>query len=392
MAADNAKGMAMWFETVAEAERMAAEERAHQFQPAGSSSATVSSPDHKVRPPRPVLIAPAAPSHLDALRSLIAKRHELVNKSLFTDIKRLAAGAKLTKKQLRSLTDWFGNYSQMRCFVPTSRKDPNLNELIVILEDALRHRKDFVEGRILVVPCLVYAGKLDNARTHLEEASKFLDQKGLNYTPFRLDCCWSWLSLQEPTAVERFVDAFKNPRVVPEKQLTATQSMIVSVHSYQMFRFHAAKDYLEKALRKADAMERPAESLTEGMLADAAFFYLVAGNPKVRDANRGEMLLDKIPAGSNSWVVRRARAALKASKAMAAQGEAAEALWDAAVDDLKACRQESLPTLDTEIDEQLERYRRREPWFHERPKQAASTADDAAYRPPVNEVVAGALR
>jgi hypothetical protein len=89
----------------------------------------------------------------------------------------------------------------------------------------------------------------------------------------------------------------------------------------------------------------------QGLLADAAFFYLVAGNPNVRDEKRGEELLAKIPVGNQSWAVRRARAALSASKASVASASAAATIWDTAVRELEACRGESLPTLDSEIDE-----------------------------------------
>lgn len=389
-AADTPGGVANWFELVAEAERLAEADAHRQEKPAPAPApAPVPSPGEDQPPPRPhAVIAPPPPANLDALRALIEKRNRFVNERLFETVKKLAAGGRAEPRQIQALTDWFAIYFQMRAFQPTSRRDPNLGSVTEVLQDAIGRRQDFVEGRILLATCHMYAGKPQDARSQLEEASRFLTARGLNPSPFGLDCCGGWLRLGEPDAVKGFVTVLKNERIVPENRLTVVQAMLVAVHAWQTFRFNDAKSYFEKALRKAKAFDKaPMAPGVEGVVADAALFYLVAGNPETRDTRRGAMLLDKIPADNRTWTTRRARAALEASKAVDAD-DAAE-LWDAAVRELEACRQDSLPTLDAEIDEQLARYRTREPWFRERPKAPAKAEGGASNRQSAGHVADG---
>lgn len=379
LAADSAGGVANWFETVAEAERLAEAEADKRHTPAPAPAPIpVPPPGGNEPPPRPVVVVdrPLA-ADVNALRALIEQRDRQVNGGLFTTVRKLTVGRRPTQDELQALRDWFTTYFQMRALMPASRKDPNLAAVTKILEEAVRRRTDFVEGRILLASCLLYAGRPNEARTQLEEASRFLHDRSLNPSPFGLDCCGGWLRLGEPDRVARFIMDLKNKRIVPEHKLTAVQALLVAVHSWQTFRFGEAKEYFEKSLRKARAFDKaPVSPGVQGLLADAALFYLVAGSEGARNVARGEMLLEKIPDANRSWAVRRARAALNASKAATADAADAAGFWDAAIGELEACRQESLPTLDTEIDEQLANYRNRELWLRERAKPPAK-ADGA---------------
>jgi len=384
LAADTAGGVANWFETVAEAERLAEAEAGKPQTPPASpppAPAPVPSLGASEQPPRPAVVMPHAQAiNPDDLRPLIDKRNKLVNRSLFDAIKRLAEGRRPNHEQMRLLKDWFALYFQMRTFVPTSRKDPHLPAVIAILEDAVRRRADFVEGRILAVTCLLYADRSDDARKHLDEASKFLTDRGLNPTPFGLDCCAGWLRFGEPGNVKGFISVLKDKKVVPEEKLTAFQAWLIANYSWQTFRYNDSKDYFEKALRRAEAFVGEPVPATQRLIADAALFYFVAGNPATRDTKRGDMLLERIPKASQFWGARRARAALNAAKAAAAEEKESAELWEAAVNDLEACRQECLPMLDGEIDEQLATYRRRELWFRQRPTPAPKPDGDAFHR------------
>lgn len=392
LAADTAGGVANWFETVAEAERMAEAEIAKQKPPLPPPPAPGPAPDGNQLPPQPA-IGPGPAANLNELQLLIDKRNKLVNNGLFNAIKRVNAGGKANPQEMRSLTDWFTTYFRMRAFVPANRRDPNVGAVIGILDNAVKRRGDFVEGRILLVPCLLYAGRHDDAKQHLQGASDFLTNRGLNPTPFGLDCCAGWLRLGQPDQVRAFIVDLKNPKIVPNHKLNAVQALLVAIHSWQTFRFNDAKDYFEKSLRRADAFnkaEDPAPGV-QSLLADAAFFYLAAGNAATRDAGRGVMLMGRIPEANQSWEVLRARAALSAAQAKDAQGPEADRFWADAVRLLEDCRKESLPTLDDEIDEQLARYRLRELWYRERPKDQARPKDVAAGDEAAREAADGAV-
>ena len=107
--------------------------------------------------------------------------------------------------------------------------------------------------------------------------------------------------------------------------------------------------------------------------ADVALFLLAAGHEGVRAAGRAKKRLATIVPGqpaADCWQVRRARAALKATKAeqavAAGDFQAADGLWQEAVAELTASRSESIPTLDAEIDEQLNACRERKVWYRKR--------------------------
>lgn len=363
LAADTAAGLANWFETVAEAERLADDAEEKRL-----AAAAEPGPRPPPAPAGPTTLQPgiAVPAASDDLRLLIDQRNRLVTESLLSVVKKLVLGGRPSGQQLQSLRDWFATYFQMREFMPSSRNDPNLPAVTNILEEAVKRRGSFVEGRVLLAACYIYASRAKDAHAQAEEASKFLDQRGLNPTPFGLDCCAVWLRMGRPDDVQGFIDVLKNEKIIPANKLTAFQALLVAVHSWQTFRFNESKDYFEKSLQKCQAFgPDPLSPAVQGLLADAALFYLVAGNKNVRDASRAEMLLKKIPDSNHAWAVVRARAALHAVQASAADDAT---LWDTAVRQLEACRQDALPTLDTEIDQQLAMYRQHELWFRERAK------------------------
>lgn len=70
-----------------------------------------------------------------------------------------------------------------------------------------------------------------------------------------------------------FIGDLKNEKIVPPNRLTAVQSLLVASHASQLFRWGEAKEYYEKALRRAEAFkEGPVVAGVQGLLADAAIF------------------------------------------------------------------------------------------------------------------------
>jgi hypothetical protein len=373
VAADTADGLANWFETVAEAERLA-----------GQGAAKPAAAGGKLGPANPAAPRPApAPGGANIavleLKQLIDRRNQLVDRTkLFALLEQVRRGEQLDPKQEKTLRgalrDWFKIYFEMRDLQPLSRRDPNLVDVTGVLAQATGTRKDFVEGRILGAVCQVYGGKPDQAAKSLEQASDFLSRHALNPSPIGHDCCAAWLMLGQPEAVTQFIEVLKDLKAKKALRdgLTPFQVWLVATHAWQKFRYNEAKEYFELALKKANVWAGKAAE-APGLVADAASFYLLAGANPPRDPTRGEKLLGLFGgAPPASWAMQRAQAALKASQATqaAAQGDAtnARATWAAAVSELEQCRQDCLPVLDVEIDAQLQAYRDEKVWYRERPK------------------------
>lgn len=370
IAADNAAGLSNWFETVAEAERLAEKEagQAAGGQPAGAPPAVGGA-----APRVNVAIQPAV--NPAELQGLIDQRHRHVDNTQL--LRKLAKPKRLNRAEQKKfdadLMAWLTLYFKLRAFVPTSRRDPNLPVITGALEAAVGKRADFGEGRVLAAVCLLYGGDFEQAQRRLEEASTFLGAHGLNVSPPGQDCCYGWLALQRPQAVKGYVETLEDPKKFPTRIMTAYQSLLVGNHGWQTAEFNNAKTFYQQVVSKTDVFKNPPTAAVTPMIADVAMFFLAAGNEGVRDPVRAEKLLDTIvpgQPGADSWQVRRARAVLKATKADRAvsEGRQAEgtALWEEAVRELTSCRQDSLPTLDAEIDEQLQAYRERKAWFRQR--------------------------
>lgn len=386
VAADTAAGLANWFDTVAEAERLA-----------GQGAAKPAAAGGKRGPANPAAPQPApAPGAANVavleLKQLIDRRNQLVDRTkLFVLLEQVRRGEQLDPRQEKTLRgalrDWFKIYFEMRDFQPRSRRDPNLADVTGVFAQATGARKDFVEGRILGAVCQLYVGKPDQAAALLEQGSDFLSSHALNPSPLGHDCCAAWLVLGKPEAVTRFIDVLKDlkSKKVLRDGLTPYQVWLVSTHAWQTFRYNEAKEYFELALRKADVWNGGAGDAS-GLIADAATFYLLAGAAPPRDPSRGEKLIALgAAAPPASWAMQRAQAALKAAQATqaAAEGDAAKAraTWAAAVSELEQCRQDCVPVLDAEIDAQLQAYRDGKAWYRARPKpvpqQAAAQAAGA---------------
>lgn len=386
---DTSSGLSAWFETVAEAERMAQQAApghpgpggdGDQQNPPGSPPASPGG-----QPPQPPAPAGAADTNTK-LGELIGRRNDLVTKTkLFTLLRKMATRKKLSKPErdalARALRDWFRLYFQMRAFQPNSRRDPNLPEVRRTFDEAVQARGDFVEGRILAAICHLYGGDDDRARKLLLEASGFLTAHALNVSPLGQDCCAHWLALGQPEAVEGYVNVLKDEKTFPRRLRTPMQAVLVAVHGWQADRPTWAREYFEEALQKARVWNGGGAAAA-GLVAEAATFYLLAGTRPPRDPARGEQLLGQLvdmPPEKVTWPLRRARAALAAASAgrkeEAGEQAAADTLWAEAVQELEACRRDCLPTLDGEIDAQLKAYRGRAPWYRERRQEAAEAED-----------------
>lgn len=366
-AAETEGGHANWFATVAEANRLAEEERKKDPRPAPRPAPPP--PDAGGKRPDPPVFEPPRPAP-HTLDGLITTRNRLIDDERVLDlIRQLAQGRKPTQRELGSLSKWFQTYFRIRALVPSSRRDPNLAGTTQALVRAAQ-RKDFMEARILGAVCHMFAGNDDAAAKLLDEASRLLHENQLNPSPFGQDCCLAWLLLGQPERVKGYVGVLTNKKLVPERLMTSFQATLVAMHEWQTYQFNDAKKYFNLAIDKAQILK--ADDLSEGaqsLAADAALFFLVAGNPGVRNPTQGARLLARIPDDNRMWRVLRARAALSASKAAdaATDGTEAELLWEEAVKELDACRQDSLPTLDKEIDAQLAKYRGKQLWYRERP-------------------------
>jgi len=372
--ADTQGGLSNWFETVAEAERLAEQQAQQQQQPQQKPQQPPA-----VNPgPRPV-VAPQPAVNVAALRGLIADRNRLIDKTkLLASLAKWAGNKRLDKRESQKLPGDFQRYLalyfQMRDFVPTKRGAPNLPAVVGVFQEAIRARKDFGEGNVLAATCLLYGGDPVSAKQQLEEASKFLTAHWLNVSPPGQDCCYGWLALQRPQAVSGYVDILENPKDFPRRTLTPYQAMLVGDYGWQTGQFNGAAKFFPLVFIKANAAKNPPPVPVARMIAKAALFFLAAGNAAARDPERAEKFLETIPAGHpafDAWEVRRARAALHAWQAdqAAANGDQvkANALWQAAVQEIEACRSDSLPTLDAEIDQQIEAYRNRKVWYKQRP-------------------------
>jgi len=369
-AADTPGGLANWFETVAEAERMAEQGMQRPLQPQPEPQADG----------RPVAVGARA-INLDDLRTLIQRRHDHINRTkLFGPLAKLAKNQKLTKQEQQrlpgDLTEWFKRYFAMRAFLPSSRLDPALPAVTAEFEQAIKVREDFVEGRILAAACHLYSGDLQRAAERLEQASKFLSAHWLNVSPLGQDCCSSWLQIGRPEQVDGYVKSLKNKKAFPPKLMTSYQAWLVATHAWLNFRYNEAGDYFKQSLEKANVFGGKANAGVAGLIADAALFRLVASSNLARDPKHGAKLVALLPEGSESWPAVRARAALHAWQAeeasAAGDAEAAGRLWKQAVEGLEACSRECLPTLDAEIADQLQAYRDRKVWYRERPAPAAA--------------------
>jgi hypothetical protein len=380
--ADTQGGLSNWFETVAEAERLAEQQAQQLQQPEQKPQQKPQQPPAENPGPRPV-VAPQPAANVARLRGLIADRNRLIDKTkLLASLETLARNKRLDREESKKLPGDFQRYLelyfQMRVFVPTLRGDPNLPAVVGVLQEAIRARKDFGEGRVLAAACLLYDGEPVSAKQQLDEASKFLTEHRLNVSPPGQDCCYCWLALQRPQAVKGYVDILENPKVFPLRILTPYQAMLVGDYGWQTGQFNGAGRFFPLVFSKANAAKNPPPVPVARMIAKAALFFLAAGNAAARDSERAKKFLETIPAGLDAWEVRRARAALQAWQAdqAAANGDQQKAagLWQAAVQEIEACRRESLPTLDAEIDQQIEAYRNRQVWYKQRPAAAVPAA------------------
>lgn len=369
-AADTPTGLSNWFETVAEAERMAEEEAGR-----GAGKQMVDGPSGVDGGAPRVNVAPQPVVKQVELQRLVDERNRLIDRTQL--LRALARPQNRNKAQQQKLNAdlmaWLTLYLKLRAFVPTSRREPNLPVTAGTLEAAIGKRHDFGEGRILAAACHLYGGDFERARQRLDEASKFLSDHGLNVSPPGQDCCSSWLALQRPQAVKGYVETLENPKVFPPRIMTAYQSLLVGNHGWQTAEFNNAKTFYQRVVSKTEVFKKPPAASVVPMVADVALFFLAAGSEGVRDPERAERLLDRIVRGqpaADAWQVRRARAALQATKAhqAVAEGRLAEGsdLWQDAARELTACRQDSLPTLDAEIDEQLQAYREKKVWYRQR--------------------------
>jgi len=352
-AADTPGGLAAWFDTVAEAQRLA-EQGAGQAQPGKPAPQPAGQP---ATPGRPQAVALTVDPQ--ALRALFAKRHGLVDDSrLFESLRQLARGEKPSDARLRnlptSLQAWFATYFEMLAFLPQSRADVALPEVRRILEDEIRGRNDFVEGRVMASVCHLYAGDRKLAEQRLQEATSFLKDHLLYYSILAQDCCYAWLLIGEPKIVTGYIADLEE---LPKPRRTPYQSMLIAIYNWQSFRYNAAKESFEEALQKAAVFAQGPRPGTDRLAVDAAFFYLVAGTDPPRDPKRGARLLDCVTPANQSWPCRRARAALYASQAD----------WNRARQELQACVAEALPVVSAEISEQLAAYDRQEEWVRKRP-------------------------
>lgn len=157
-AADTAAGVANWFETVAEAERLAEADAAAGGRPPPGR------PRPGNPPPEPQDPSAWSPVDLNDLTATIDKRNRIVNQRLLDALEDPARRGALDRGQIGTLTDWFKCYFQMREFLPTGRNHPNIGGMTDVLQRAIGQRGDFVEGRILLATCHLYAGQPKDAR------------------------------------------------------------------------------------------------------------------------------------------------------------------------------------------------------------------------------------
>jgi hypothetical protein len=371
-AAESSAGLANWFETVAEAERLA--------RPAAKPPKPGADDKPKSKQPGPPQVSGTQkPNIVQELEGLIKKRNELVTHTkLFELIAQVNQGNPLSPRQQKTLRtalrDWFKLYFQMLDLQPGSRRDPNLVDVAEVYEQAARSRQDFVEGQILGAVCEAYRGDVEKAVQRLNRATDFLNHHALNVSPLGYSCCASWLVLGRPEMVSEFVGVLKGERKRPKREISAYQALLIGTHAWHLFRYNEAREYFEVALQKTDAWKGGA-CHAPGLVADVATFYLLAGSMPPRDPDRAGKLLEelaKAPPGQSAWPLRRARAAWNAVRAtrQADAGDAvtAASLWADAVSELQECRADCPPVLDAEIDAQLQAYRSEKAWYRERPR------------------------
>lgn len=358
-----------WFDLVAEADQMAQDEKPKPLPPPPAPAA-----QGAVAPELP---APPAPDMVLA-RLIDDRQRHVDDTNLFATLEKMRAGKppKDPRKLGGDMKRWFELYYMMRQIVPMSRADAGLNDVTQTLENAINARKqrgkdDFVEGRILAAVCHLYAGDQIKAASRLDEAARFLDGRLLNMSAVGNDCCFAGLLLGKTDAVKANIAMLKDDKVFPKSRLTPFQMSLVAMHAWQTANLPTADDWFGRVVIKSRATKKPKIEVADGaeLIAGAALFWLAAHDRDERDPARASELLKKIPDTVQLWQVRRARAAQKAHQAAEFQANGstqdADRLWNEAAQELEACQQESLPTLDAEIDAQLAAYRGRKPWYRE---------------------------
>lgn len=255
---------------------------------------------------------------------------------------------------------WMACYWRMRRAIQFDRRDPNRASTLKVLEDAVRARGDFYEGRVLAAILQVYDGNAGAAEDHLKQACDGMLKFSLFGTPFANDCCHAYLLLGRPDMVEGFVAVLR--KLDPGRQ-TAVRCWLVGLSGMLSCEDNEAATYLQKALAKVDVFKKdkdvPAEAAA--LLGDAALFRLTANNEAQRDVDKARQILDKTPRQWDAWQVLRARAALAA----------ADGNWADARTLLGKVAEACPPNLAEEIAAQRGAYAEQKPWTRPRPAKPA---------------------
>lgn len=263
-----------------------------------------------------------------------------------------------------ALAEWMLCYQELHGLLQSDRRDPSRGPVLDALDQAVKSRNDFYEGRVLAALAEIYEGRTKDAIRNLAKACEGFRKYRLFGTVFAHDCCHAYLLLGKTDMVKEYVT---NVQKLEANRQTSVRCWLVGVWATLECRDHEADVYYRRALAKTKVLshEEPVSGL-DPLLGDAACFYLTASNPKRRDGKFARIILQKAADDSDDWRVVRARAAVAAS----------EGQWERAVALTHAVCVSAPPTMDGELALQLEAYRRNEEWTRARPGAKAVPAPD----------------
>ena len=238
---------------------------------------------------------------------------------------------------------WVGSYLALRDLLEPRRADDFDAAVTAALDREIDARPDFFEGRILAAKRRAYTDDARGAESQLDKVGDTIVKYRLFLCPMAHDCCHAWLLLGKPGEVSPYIEHLRKlelPFQTPER------CRLVALQQAELGRYLVARDYFGRALRKAG----PASD--EGILGDAALFYLTAGNDEVRQPDKAVELLQRIDPASVRWEVVRARAA-----AAAQRGE-----WEQATAIMDDCVKAVPTAFRADAEAQRRAYAAKEPW------------------------------
>lgn len=283
---------------------------------------------------------------LDKLNESIGRRHELIDKAELLDPKK-------RRYESKDYSDWVEVYTDMRSLL---RHDYTADQNFFCantLRDAVKDRRDFVDGRVLLLLFAIYAGEHREAMQLLPKVREELERYELDQSFLAIDFCYAAVLLRSDEALNtlRWMNQLPNTtRPAAATWLIARAQMLSDDPDGEI----EAQRSLVRAISKAENDKIPPKQAAP-LYGDAAFFFLTAGMENLRSPSRARKLLDQVgeDGSAQCWQVSRAQAAL-----FAHDGD-----WEKAAQTLATALNQCPPHLAHEFIRQKSAYEEQREWF-----------------------------